>query len=166
MEHLFYPFLLCWCLGYGDPFPVLCCCSPGEGSLPCFWPSLLQEGFTGQETAHHVRRTLWRAAHHDSHPRGDTLVMYYGPVWCVLCVWCSAEPSEGGICFRVIHSWQGLHCDAAGLFQFYVSMKIQPSYTAAKKMWGSHGMNSSCFHSGGTFVQLFPMPDTYFCWKC
>lgn len=55
---------------------------------------------------------------------------------------CPAEPSEEGICFGIIHNCKGLGCNAAGLFQSYVSMKIHPSYTVAKKMQGSHGLNS------------------------
>jgi len=36
-------------------------------------------------------------------------------------------------------------------------VKIQPSYTVTKKMWGSHDLNSPFFHSGGILVQLFPI---------
>lgn len=110
----------------------------GKGACPASGPPCYRRASQGKKQPTMLEKRFGGAAHHNSHPRGDTLVMHYGPVWCVLCAWCSAEPSEGGICFRVIHSWQGLHCDAAGLFQFCVSMKIQPSYTVAKKMWGTH----------------------------
>lgn len=54
---------------------------------------------------------------------------------------CSAEPSEVGIRLGIIHHCEVLDCNAASLFQSYVSMKIQPSYTVAKKIWGSRGLN-------------------------
>lgn len=157
-------------LGYGDPFPVLCCCglgvqstctpgvpSPGEGCLAPFCSSLLQKGLIEQETALHIGKTHWGAAHHGSCPTGcvcDALLLgcevSHVPR-------CSAEPSEVGIHFRIIHHCEVLDCNAASLFQSYVSMKIQPSYTVAKKIWGSRGLNLPCFPSGGILVQLFPI---------
>lgn len=87
------------------------------GCLAPFWSSLLQQGFTGQETTLHIGKNTGELLTMAVTNRcvGDALL----PVWGVPCAQMDCRALWSRHLLVIIRSCKGLDCNAAGLFWSY-----------------------------------------------